>query len=102
MRAGPILGLGAALWAAFSFPASAQLSCASHKAITDQLTRGYGERLSAGGITDSGALVEMHKTPDGRSWTLILVLPDGRACLVAAGNEWRKFHTVAPRKGKGA
>ena len=62
----------------------------------------YGERLNASGVTTTGALVELYEAPGGESWTLVLALPDGRACLIAAGNEWRPRKGASPRKGKGA
>lgn len=102
MRFVRIVGLGVAFLAAFSFPASAQLSCASRKAVTEQLARGHGERLNASGTTASGALVELYEAPGGRSWTLVLALPDGRACLIAAGREWRPRQGSSPLRGKGA
>ena len=40
-------------------PVMAQMHCAPRKVITDQLARGYGERLSASGVMASGALVEI-------------------------------------------
>lgn len=102
MRPVRLFGLCAALWAAFSFSAFAQLSCVPRKAVTDQLARRYGERLIATGETASGPLVELYAAPDGKSWTLVLALPDGRACLMAAGDGWRSRSIPAPRKGKGA
>jgi hypothetical protein len=102
MRPVRLFGLCAALWAAFSFPALAQLSCAPRKAVTDQLAHQYGERLIATGETASGSLVELYAAPDGKSWTLVLALSDGRACLMAAGDGWRSPTISTLRKGKGA
>ncbi len=93
--------LAAALWAAFSFPAAAQLACGDRKAVVDHLSRVYSEAPKAAGVTGSGALVELYVAPTrpGKysTWSLIVTLPDGRACLLIAGEGWAS--APVPLKG---
>jgi len=41
------------------------------------------------GVTAQGALVEVLSADEGETWTIILTTPQGRSCLVAAGEGWR-------------
>lgn len=42
------------------------------------------------GLTNTGTLVELLQSEDG-SWTLIMTMPNGRSCLMAAGQNWETF-----------
>ena len=58
-----------------------------------QLGDRYGERIVGGGVAASGVLVELLTTPRGAAeptWSLIFTTPDGRSCLVSAGEGWRE------------
>ena len=41
------------------------------------------------GITSGGRLVELLRTKDGMTWTLIVTAPNGMACLIASGESWQ-------------
>ena len=49
----------------------------------------YGEVPVAIGVTNKGGLVEVLTTGDGNTWTIIVSMPNGTSCLVAAGEGWR-------------
>ena len=53
------------------------------------LTKKYGEAPVAIGVTNKGGLVEVLTTGDGNTWTIIVSMPNGTACMVAAGEGWR-------------
>ena len=69
-------------------PASAQMACDKRAEVTDHLKRKYEEAPTALGVANNGGLVELLKTEEGKTWTLIITLPNGMTCLLAAGEDW--------------
>ena len=88
--------LRAALGAAFfvSAPAMAEAICGPRAAALEYLLERYGERPRAAGLAGDGRVVELLVSASG-SWTLLLVRPDGTACIAAGGEAWQD--TPAPR-----
>lgn len=74
--------------------AQAQVACNARAEVVAHLANGYGERPVAAGIGNSGAVYEVFAAPSGASWTIIITMPDGVSCLVAAGEAWQP---AAPR-----
>ncbi len=70
--------------------ALAQRVCGEHAVIEARLAELYGERPFALGIASSGNLVEVLVGVEG-SWTILVIQPDGRTCVVASGEAW---HTI--------
>lgn len=68
--------------------ARAQEGCASHAEIAAFLARDHQEQAVASGIANNGGVVEVFADPDGESWTLLITLPDGQTCMMAAGHSW--------------
>ncbi len=90
------LGLGLAIAASIaSTPALAQSQCDSRDKILATLAKKYSEAPVAVGLTSKGGLVEVLSTGDGNTWTIIMSTPDGKSCLVAAGEGWRDMDRVA-------
>jgi hypothetical protein len=84
---------GAALGAAFSFcaaPAQSQV-CAPYESVRRALFEQHGEAAVGAGHDDRELVVQLFATADGATWTLVVVRPDGIACLVASGREWRSI-----------
>jgi hypothetical protein len=65
--------------------AAAQNVCADVAETRRQLAEKYGEQRAFHGLSASGAMVEVWVNPDTGSYTAIRVLPNGKACLVDAG-----------------
>ncbi len=78
----PVLTLG-------SFEAAAQSACSPRSEVVGHLAKKYGEAPVAIGVTNKGGLVEVRTTSDGNTWTIIVSMPNGTACMVAAGEGWR-------------
>lgn len=90
------LGLSFAIAATIaSAPAHAQAQCDSRDKILSTLAKKYSEEPIAVGLTSKGGLVEVLSTGDGNTWTIIMSTPDGKSCLVAAGEGWREKAAVA-------
>jgi hypothetical protein len=79
---GPVLTLG-------SFEAAAQGACSPRTDVVGHLAKKYGEAPVAIGVTNKGGLVEVLTTGDGNTWTIIVSMPNGTSCMVAAGEGWR-------------
>jgi len=69
-------------------PASAQNLCATLDKIADVLREDHREVPVQIGDTRAGQVV-VFATPDGGTWTIVVVSPDGRACVVSDGKRWR-------------
>ncbi len=80
-------------------PASAAGPCYPRDAIHAHLAERYGERPAGIGVT-AGQLVELLVRPDGASWTILVIRPDGLACPVAAGEDWTDVSEPAPERGE--
>ncbi len=78
----PVLTLG-------SFEAAAQTACSPRNDVIGHLAKKYGEAPVAVGVTNKGGLVEVLTTGDGNTWTIIVSMPNGTSCMVAAGEGWR-------------
>lgn len=90
------LGLSLAIAATTAAtPALAQSQCDSRDKILATLAKKYSEAPVAVGLTSKGGLVEVLSTGDGDTWTIIMSTPDGKSCLVAAGEGWREKEAVA-------
>ncbi len=91
LAAGVILGT-----ALISTAATAQQSCNDRDKALALLTNKYQEAPVGIGVSNTGKLVELLTTADGRTWTIIETTPDGRTCLVASGEGWRKVEHEGP------
>jgi hypothetical protein len=68
--------------------AQAQTVCAPRAVMVEKLKSDFGERPRGVGLADTGGLLEFLASKDG-SWTLIMTSPEGRSCLVMAGDKWK-------------
>lgn len=40
------------------------------------------------GITNNGGVMEILTSKDGETWTLLITMPNGMACMMATGEDW--------------
>ena len=79
----PILAL--TLTAALPRPVAAHHVCQEHDALTQALASKYGERrVSSNKVAGKDRRLEFWVSQKG-SWSLVLVLPNGRSCLKSSG-----------------
>ena len=69
--------------------AQARLSCGNRTAMVEQLSRTYGEIRKGAGLTGQTALFEVWASDVSGTWTILKTHPNGMACLIAAGENWR-------------
>jgi hypothetical protein len=58
--------------------------CSEKQALNDELNRRFGESEFATGLSESNA-VKFYRNPTSQTWSVVVILPNGVACLVAAG-----------------
>ena len=73
---------------ALPMPAAGQALCASRDGFIAGLEQQFGEYRRIQAVTTAGALMEIFVSDSG-SWTILVTLPGGPACLVAAGQGWQ-------------
>jgi hypothetical protein len=70
-------------------PASAQqLACTERTDVVGHLSNEYSEEPVAMGLANNGGVIEILSSKAGKSWTIILTMPNGVACMIAAGESW--------------
>lgn len=77
--------------AAYSVRGQSRLSpfCDDAAALAAQLSAGYREKPVAHGVTAGGRMLQVFVSKGG-TWTIVVVLPDGRACVVSHGDGWQR------------
>ena len=85
------VALAVALVVGFRATASAQSMCTTRAQVTKQLDSRYSEAPVAIGLSRNGGVVEVLSTSDGSTWTMIITMPDGTSCMMAAGEAWENL-----------
>lgn len=86
--------------AASAPPALAQqTACAAHDKISQTLQSQYGESVVARGLQSATRLFEVWRSGETGSWTMLVVLPSGTACVMASGTSWMEEKPVPPGIG---
>lgn len=85
---------------ALSFPAYAQNApkCGPVAEIQKALKDKFNETLTSYGVVNERAVIEVYLSPDGKTWTILALGADGRACFLSAGKDWV---SEQPATGKG-
>lgn len=92
----------AAIVAALAAPSSAHaVECMDREKVIQILARDYGEAIAGRGLADGGAMVELYRRPDGKTWTLGVTTPDQptRMCIFSGGQSWQSFDVALPSEG---
>lgn len=74
--------------------AQTRAPCAAHGDLAEQLGDRFDEQPVARGLASNGTVMEVFSTRDGGSWTMVVTMPNGTSCVVAAGEGWTE---VLPR-----
>lgn len=93
--------MAAAVLVTLTAPGVAQAQfamCGERAQIVDQLKSKYQEsRQAVGLISDNGA-AELYISEKG-TWTMLVTLPSGKSCIIAAGHSWDSSPTLAQGTG---
>jgi hypothetical protein len=81
-----------------STPGSANgVQCGDHQSLVKHLGEQFSETLAGTGRDARGRRIELFRSRSG-SWTLVLILPEGPACILSAGTDWRDRPVDPPEK----
>lgn len=88
-----VFGLLAVVFVVFAggnaSPARAETaSCLPYDTVSERLSGQHNEAPSGMGLTNNGHVLQLFRSTDGATWTLVLVTPEGLACPMAAGDNW--------------
>ena len=72
-------------------------TCESREAVLAYLSDQYSEAPVAMGVAKNGGLVEVLTSGAGSTFTIIVTTPNGRTCMVAAGEGWESLIGNAPK-----
>ena len=75
-------------------------NCAPRPAVLEKLTDQFGETRQSIGLAAQGSVMEVFASAETGSWTIIVTLPNGMACLIAAGQSFEALAEVLPARGK--
>jgi hypothetical protein len=73
--------------------AGAQTSCGPREQLVKLLADQYKEDPVGMGLAQPGQVLEVFASSSG-SWTMVITLPDGKACMIAAGDNWEMVTKV--------
>lgn len=95
--------LGSLVGTLLALPALADETavCADRAVVAQRLAKDFSENPVAMGITNSGNVVEVFSARTGDTWTIVMTLPNGQSCLMAAGEGWELI-TPKAAPGRGA
>jgi hypothetical protein len=65
---------------------SQQANCGQRSQVIERLESKYGETRRSIGLAANNGVVEIYASAASGTWTIIMTLPNGMTCLVAAGN----------------
>jgi|TARA_Y100000034_G_scaffold51456_1_gene63285 hypothetical protein len=76
----------------------AQAPISPRDAVARELLERHSERSIGLGVTNGGGVFELFAAAGGETWTLILILPDGRVMVIEAGEDWSRppFRPMEP------
>lgn len=75
-------------------PVFAQSVCGERAAFIRQLSKAYSELPRAVGRVSNGGKLELLTSHDG-SWTMLITMPDGVACVAASGEAWEELPALS-------
>lgn len=93
------LGFAGVILATHAAFAQATPQCGPRDSVTAHLAERYGETRRAFGLAQN-AVVEVFASTETGTWTIGVTTPDGRMCLVAAGQGYESEPEQTPAKGE--
>lgn len=66
-------------------------NCGQRTTVLDYLSARYSEKPVAMGVAANGGLIEVLTSIEGTTFTIIVTMPEGETCMVAAGESWESL-----------
>ncbi|GHA61113.1 hypothetical protein GCM10008927_28200 [Amylibacter ulvae] len=61
-------------------------NCATRGKVVESLNDQYGETRRSIGLGQNNGVVELYTSDNTGTWTILVTLPNGMSCLMAAGD----------------
>jgi hypothetical protein len=71
-----------------------EVQCAEHSLMLNLLEKKFSEDPVAMGTVNEDRYMQLFVSPKG-TWTILVTETDGKACIVAAGQNWETLPTIA-------
>ena len=75
----------------FAVGAQAAPACGKRNDVLAEMSEKFKEAPVGIGLAGNGGLIELLTAKTGTTWTLIITLPKGLTCLLAAGRDWQSL-----------
>ncbi len=72
----------------FSQAAQPNAPCTDRESAVTHLSKKFQEKPVALGLASNGGVIEVLTNDGGDTWSIIVTMPDGTACMIAAGEHW--------------
>jgi hypothetical protein len=83
-------------------PPSPQDRCAPLDRVEAMLAAEFREsRVQQGIVGDGNSMLLIYASPNGETWSAVVVRSDGVGCLASAGSDWTARHDPAPASEEG-
>jgi hypothetical protein len=69
-------------------------SCTDRTAAVTHLAKKYKEQPVAIGLASNGSIFEVLTNDAGSTWSIIVTMPDGTSCMIAAGEHWEPVEAI--------
>lgn len=90
-----LIGLAFAVIVLGGLAGAATPQCAPADQMVDLLSDRYGEAVVGTGLAAEARLM-VFAHPEGDTWSIVFLLPDGRAGLMASGADWEAATPTKP------
>jgi len=77
-------------------------SCADRTLIVERLSNKYGETRQSAGLNQNNGMVEVFASDETGTWTILVTMPNGKSCLMAAGKAWQGDSAAIQSSDQGA
>ena len=70
-------------------------NCSTRSNVLRHLASKYSESPIGLGVAETGGVLELLTSSQGNTWTIIITMPNGRSCMIAAGAGWQQIPKLA-------
>ncbi|MGV6848739.1 MAG: hypothetical protein ACWA5A_10205 [Marinibacterium sp.] len=90
------IGMGLLALGAHHVNAQGNGNCEPRSVLVDRLADQFGESRQSIGLGNNNAMVETFASGASGTWTIIVTLPSGVSCLMAAGDSFEQVQEPIP------
>ena len=94
------LGFGLAVMATAAN--SGTTSCGDRNKVITSLAEKYGETRQGIGLGRNNGVMEIYASDETGTWTILVTLPSGQACLITAGESFENLSETLKDAGEDA